>query len=248
MFRVHVQECGEIAGLHVHSSLWGWLRHGTSGRWSFSALDGAVLSAHHGHLFIAAAAAAAPSQARWGDEGGRSWLGGVWIKQSEWKLPCRQKREWGDVSCKVLRISYKDRVANEEVCAKIPQACGPHEDLLTIVKRQELKWYGHVSRSPGRAKTILQGTVKRERREGRQRKKWEDNIREWTSLEFAKPQRAVENRKKKLRKLVVKSSVVHQRPPRLRERWKWTQNSELYEILGNRLFVQSVLATLHANT
>ena len=31
----------------------------------------------------------------------------------------------------------------------------------------------------------------------------EDNIREWTGLEFAKSQRAVENREK-LRKLVVK--------------------------------------------
>ena len=44
------------------------------------------------------------------------------------------------------------------------------------------------------AKTILQGTVKGGRRQGRQRKRWEDNIREWTGLEFGKSQRAVENR------------------------------------------------------
>ena len=55
---------------------------------------------------------------------------------------------------KVLRISYKDHVTNEEVCAKIQQAIGPHEDLLTIVKRRKLQWYGHVSRSSGRPKTI----------------------------------------------------------------------------------------------
>ena len=55
---------------------------------------------------------------------------------------------------KILCISYKDRVTNEEVCAKIQQAIGPHEDLLTIVKRRKLKWYGHVSRSSGLAKTI----------------------------------------------------------------------------------------------
>ena len=41
----------------------------------------------------------------------------------------------------------------------------------------------------------------------RQRKRWEDNIREWTGLEFARSQRAVENRGK-WRKLVAKSSVV----------------------------------------
>ena len=45
-------------------------------------------------------------------------------------------------------------------------------------------------------------------RQGRERKRWEDNISEWTGLEFAKSQRAVENRKKKWRKLVAKSSVV----------------------------------------
>ena len=33
-------------------------------------------------------------------------------------------------------------------------------------------------------------------RQGRQRKRWVDNIREWTGLEFAKSQRAVENREK----------------------------------------------------
>ena len=83
---------------------------------------------------------------------------------------------------KILRISYKDHVSNEEVRAKIHQAIGPDEDLLTIVKRHKLQWYGHVSRSSGLAKTIWQGTVKGGRRQGRQRKRWEDNMREWTDL------------------------------------------------------------------
>ena len=62
-----------------------------------------------------------------------------------------------------------------------------------------------------------QGTVKGGRRQGGQRKRWEDNIREWTGLEFGKSQRAVENREK-WRKLVAKSSVVPQRPSWLRDR------------------------------
>ena len=111
---------------------------------------------------------------------------------------------------KILHILYKEHVTNEEVRAKIQQAIGPHEDL-PIVKRRKLQWYGHVSRSSGLAKTILQGTVKAGRRQGRQRKRWEDNIREWTGLEFAKSQRAVKNREK-WRKLVAKSSMVPQRP------------------------------------
>ena len=61
-----------------------------------------------------------------------------------------------------LCISRRDHVTKEEVHAKIQQATGPHEDLLTIVKRRKLQWYGHVSRSLGLAKIILQGTVKGE--------------------------------------------------------------------------------------
>ena len=62
----------------------------------------------------------------------------------------------------------------------------------------------------------MQGTVKGGRRQGRQRKKWEDNIRKWTGLEFAWSHRAVEN-EKKWRKLVAKSSVVPQRPSQSRD-------------------------------
>ena len=120
---------------------------------------------------------------------------------------------------KILHISYRDHVTNEEVRAKVQQAIGPQEDLLTIVKRRKLQWYGHVSRSSGLAKTILQGKVKEGRRQSRQRKSWEDNIREWTGLEFSKSQRAVENGENG-RKLVAKSSVLPQRPSRLRDIWR----------------------------
>ena len=90
---------------------------------------------------------------------------------------------------------HKDHATNEKICAKIQQAIGPHEDLLTNIKRRKLKWYGHVSRSSGLAENILQGTVKGGRRQGG-KKRWGDNIREWIGLEFAKSQRAVENREK----------------------------------------------------
>ena len=72
---------------------------------------------------------------------------------------------------KILYMSYKDHVSNEEVRAKIQQAIGPHEDPLTIVKRRKLQWYGHVCRSSGLAKTTLQSTVKEGKRQGRQRKR-----------------------------------------------------------------------------
>ena len=73
--------------------------------------------------------------------------------------------------CKILRISCKDHVTNEEVCAKVQQAIRPLEDHLIIVKRRKLQWCGHVCHMSGLAKTILQeGTVKGGRRQGRQKK------------------------------------------------------------------------------
>ena len=80
----------------------------------------------------------------------------------------------------ILRISYKDHVTQ--------QAIEPQNILLTIVQRHKLQWYGHISCSLGLDKTILQGTVKWR---SRQKKRWEDNVREWTGVEFAKSQRVV---------------------------------------------------------
>ena len=87
------------------------------------------------------------------------------------------------------RKGWEDRIGN---------AIGPYEDLLTSVKRRKLKWYGHVTQSSGLAKTILQGTVQGGRRRGRQRKRWEDNIKEWTGLEWNIILRKAENREEEV--------------------------------------------------
>ena len=60
----------------------------------------------------------------------------------------------------------------------------------------------------------LQGTVRGGRRRGRQKKRWEDNTKEWTGMEFADSKRAVENRET-WRELVRKSSMVPQRSLRV---------------------------------
>ena len=104
-----------------------------------------------------------------------------------------------------------------EMKARIRNAIGPYEDLLIAVKRRKLKWHGHVTRSSGLANTILQGTVQEGRRRGRQRKRWEDNIKEWTGLEWNITLRKAKNLEE-WRKLVVKSTVVPQRSARLRDR------------------------------
>ena len=93
-------------------------------------------------------------------------------------------------------ISYTEHVSNEEVRQKISQAIGPHDDLLTTVIKRKLRRYGHITRSSGLAKTILQGTVRGGRRGGRQKKRWEDNTGEWTRLKIGEAMRAAEDRER----------------------------------------------------
>ena len=120
----------------------------------------------------------------------RSLVMSIFLYASEtWTLSADlQKRiQTMEMRCfrKILRISYKDHVTNEAVRNKIKQAIGPYDDPLTTVKKRKLKWYGHVSRSSGLAKTILQGTVRGgdeevdRRRGGKTTSKSEQ---EWSSL------------------------------------------------------------------
>ena len=89
----------------------------------------------------------------------------------------------------------------------IQQAIGPYEDPLTTVNILKLKRYGHVSRTSGLTKTILQGTAMGARRRGRQRKRWEEHISQWTGLDFSETQR----------RQVARSSVAPQRHSGLRD-------------------------------
>ena len=84
-----------------------------------------------------------------------------------------------------------------------------YDDILTTVKKCKLKWFGYVSRSSGLAKTILQGTVRGGGKRGRQKKRWEKNIAEWTGLKFYDAVREAEN-KIKWRERVA-TSVAPQR-------------------------------------
>ena len=53
------------------------------------------------------------------------------------------------------------------------------------------------TRSTGLAKMILQGTVQGGRRKGRQKKRWENNISEWTGLGLAAALRKAEDKEER---------------------------------------------------
>ena len=53
---------------------------------------------------------------------------------------------------RLLDISYKDRVTNNEVRRKIQAAIGEYDEHLIVVKKRTRRRFGHVSRSSGLAK------------------------------------------------------------------------------------------------
>ena len=84
-----------------------------------------------------------------------------------WTLSAEQEKRTQafEMRCyrRLLDILYKDDVAERS-----KQSLEKNNELLTLVKKRNLRWSGHISRSSGLAKTILQGTVQGKRRKGRQ--------------------------------------------------------------------------------
>ena len=72
----------------------------------------------------------------------RSFVTSIFLYACEsWTLTAELQRriQATEMRCyrKILPILYKDHVTNKEIRAEIQQAIGPHEDLLTMVKRRK---------------------------------------------------------------------------------------------------------------
>ena len=107
---------------------------------------------------------------------------------------------------RLLHMSYRDHITNEIVGKKIQATIGPYEDLLTLFKREvmmvrtcdQIKWP---------LQKVLQGTVPGNIQRRWQNKRWEDNIKGWTGLDFSSSQRAAEDRPR-WKKIVADVSSV----------------------------------------
>ena len=81
---------------------------------------------------------------------------------------------------RILRISWVDRVTNDEVLRRLHR----EREVLQIVKRRKLEYFGHFLRGPKYEllKTIIQGHIEGKRRIGRKNLSWLRNLRAWTGL------------------------------------------------------------------
>ena len=121
---------------------------------------------------------------------------------------------------KLPLISCKDHITNEEVRAKIQQAIGPHEDLLTIVKRTQtaVVWSCLPFIRSG------QNHLARHGERGKKTRQIEEEVgRQHQGMDRPGVQQVPEGcgNREKWRKLVAKSSIMPQRPSRLRDSWWW---------------------------
>ena len=95
---------------------------------------------------------------------------------------------------RILKIPYTDHRTTEYVWGRIDSICGAHPRILSCVRERKLKWYGHLCRHTSLAKTVQQGTVAGGRSRGRPKKRWHDNIKEWTGRTVGETLRLVEDR------------------------------------------------------
>ena len=81
---------------------------------------------------------------------------------------------------RLLRISWRDRVRNEDVLARL------HTDktLLTAIKTRKLEYFAHVMRNKKYhlLHLIIQGKIEGRRSAGRRRTSWLANLRKWYQM------------------------------------------------------------------
>jgi len=86
---------------------------------------------------------------------------------------------------KLLQIPYTAHRTNESVKQELTQKAGKVEMLVSIIKKRQLKWFGHVKRHNDSlllANNIMHGRVPGRRGRGRPRVTWIQNNRDYTGL------------------------------------------------------------------
>ena len=71
---------------------------------------------------------------------------------------------------------------NEYIKSVMISLIGTYEPIVQSIRRRKLKWYGHTIRHDNLSKTILQGMVEGNRKCSRPKRKWIDDIKEWSKL------------------------------------------------------------------
>ena len=79
---------------------------------------------------------------------------------------------------RMLRISWRDHRTNQSILEQLDTS----QQLLKVIQRRKLQYFGHLVRADNLSTFILHGRINGKRRRGRPRRRWTDDIKEWTGL------------------------------------------------------------------
>ena len=91
---------------------------------------------------------------------------------------------------RIFRISYMDRISNEEVLRR----ANTKRTLLNLIRARKLKYCGHLIRANQLQRQLLDGKCEGKRRQGRPRSSWMTEIMKWTDMNYEQCVRMAENR------------------------------------------------------
>ena len=92
---------------------------------------------------------------------------------------------------KILRLSWTEKVTNEEVLRKIGIKS---PTLLQNIKKLKLGYFGHIKRHESLEKHIMEAKVEGRRGRGRPMRRWEQDIQEWLGITTAQASRLARDR------------------------------------------------------
>ena len=116
--------------------------------------------------------------------GDKSW---TWYKECSDKIEAFEM--W--VYRKMARISYTERVKNEDVLKRLKVK----KELLNKSKSHKLSYFGHIVRHESIQKTVLEGRMEGSRGRGRPRRQWVDDIKDWSGKQPRECTRLAQDRK-----------------------------------------------------
>ena len=77
---------------------------------------------------------------------------------------------------RLLRVSWREHRTN----ASILEELQPKQRLLAEVQRRKLNYFGHIVRAQNLSTHMLHGRIDGKRPRGRPRRRWTDDIKQWT--------------------------------------------------------------------
>ena len=86
-----------------------------------------------------------------------------------------------DMYRRMLRISWTEHRTNNSILEELE----PARRFLAEVKRRKLQYFGHVVRADNLCTHVLHDIVAEKRRRGRPRRRWTDDIKQWTGISVA---------------------------------------------------------------